>query len=373
MKVLQHDVYNEEDQFFNWEKEEKAFETSFTTTDSSFILFEDLDDWQSGKYVFTLKTKDKNGTPVELVKYFTLFNPESDKTPLNEASWIYLNEKSYEPGETATLYIGSAEKDVNALYELEYDGKILKKEWITLDNEQKKIEIPIKEDYRGNLIVHVSFIVNNEAHILTKVISVPWSNKSLNIAFETFRNKILPGSKEEWKLKITGPNGDAVAAELLASMYDASLDAFAANYWGFNVYPYFYSRLNWTADNNFQAINSNFYNEGWNNYVSRPYIYYPYINNFGFYFYGYGYANSGIVGRDGRYDMPMRSVSDELSLSGAVMEEKEAGNELMKTTNGKKSKDEDQSIVSQTDSQPEQSFEGVSVRKNLNETAFLLS
>ena len=366
-----HDVYNEEDQFFNWQKEKKTFETSFTTTDSSYITFEGLDEWQPGEYVFTLKTKDKNGTPVELVKYFTLFNPESEKTPLNEASWIYLVEKSYQPGETALLFVGSAEEDVQALYELEYDGKILKKEWITLDNEQKRIEIPIKEEYRGNLVVHVSFIVNNEAYVLTKVISVPWSNKQLNIAFETFRNKILPGSKEEWKLKITGPSGDAVAAELLASMYDASLDAFAANYWGFNVYPYFYSRWNWTTDNNFKVINSNFYQEGWNIYVSRQYFYYPYINNFGFYFYGYGYSD-GMYMRGGRGDvmykmeapMAVTEAMDELSgefgqSQSGIVEEKEG----KKTADRKKlNGDKDQS------SQP--SLEDVLVRKNLNETAF---
>ncbi len=55
-----------------------------------------------------------------------------------------------------------------------------------------------------------------------------------------------------------------LAAELLASMYDASLDAFAANYWGFNIYPYYHSRLNWTTDNSFQVLSSNIYEEGWN-------------------------------------------------------------------------------------------------------------
>ena len=152
-----------------------------------------------------------------------MFDPESDETPLNDASWVYMNEKSYEPGETVTLYVGSAEKDVTALYELEYDGKIISKEWIDLDDEQKKIEIPIKAEYRGNVVAHIAFVVNNESHLITKVISVPWSNKQLNISFETFRSKLLPGSNEEWKLKISGPNGDAIAAELLASMYDASL------------------------------------------------------------------------------------------------------------------------------------------------------
>ncbi|MCH7722833.1 MAG: hypothetical protein IIC76_05755 [Bacteroidetes bacterium] len=356
-----HDVYNEEDQFFNWRKDKKVFEKSFTTTDSSFIVFKDQYDWDPGKYVVTLKTKDKNGTPVELIKYFTLFNAESNKMPLREANWIYIEPKNYEPGEIVKLYIGSAEEDVKALYELEYDGKIIKKEWITLDDEQKKIEIPIKEDYRGNVVVHVTLTINNANHTLTKVISVPWTNKHLNITFETFRNKILPGTDEEWKLKITGPNGDAIAAELLASMYDASLDAFAANYWGFNIYPYYYSRLNWTTDNSFQILSSKIYEEGWNIYVSRQHFYYPYINTFGFYFYGYGYS-------DGRfYKMPTRSVSDELSLqSGVVMEEKEGD-----ITSSKLGKDEerkklngDQDKISQT------SFEGVSIRKNLNETAF---
>jgi len=374
-KNFTNDIYDEENEFFNWEKERKEFTTSFTTVDSSYITFKDLAEWQPGKYVLILKTKDKNGTPVELTKYFTLFDSESDKTPLNEASWVYFNEKNYEPGETARLFIGSAEKNVKALYELEYDGKIIKKEWISLDNEQKKIDIPIKEEYRGNLVTHVSFIVNNEPYIITKVISVPWTNKQLNISFETFRSKLLPGSEEEWKLKISGPNGDAVAAELLASMYDASLDVFAANYWGFNVYPYFYSRWNWTADNNFQAISSNFYQEEWNTYVYRPYIYYPYINNFGFYFYGYGYQVSYMLD-GGRMDMVSKSaVSDELSLKygqsqSGIVEETESAGERKKETDGKDKRDGEKLPGVPPTQSGEASFEGISVRKNLNETAF---
>jgi uncharacterized protein YfaS (alpha-2-macroglobulin family) len=362
-----HDVFDEENQFFNWKKEKMVFETSFITTDSSFISFKEQSDWEPGKYVCTLKTKDKNGTPVELIKYFTLFNPESDKTPLREANWIYLDQRNYEPGEIAELYIGTAEEDVKVLYELEYDAKIIRKEWITLDDELKTIEIPIKENYRGNVVVHVTLTVNNENHILSKVISVPWTNKYLSIAFETFRNKILPGTEEEWKLKITGPNGDALAAELLASMYDASLDAFAANYWGFNIHPYYYSRLNWTTDNSFQILSSKIYEEGWNIYVSRQHFYYPYINTFGFYFYGYGYSN-GRYYKGGRTDamLPTSELADDLSLQGVVSEEKE---ENFKSS--ELGKDEDRKkIKGDLDNISETSFEEVPIRKNLNETAF---
>jgi len=364
-----HDVYDEENQFYNWEKEKLVYETSFKTTDSSFITFEDQINWEPGKYIFTLKTKDKNGTPVNLIKYFTLFNPESDKTPLREASWIYMNQKSYEPGETAKLYIGSAEEDVKVLYELEYDAKIIKKEWITLDDEQKRIDIPVKENYRGNVVVHVTFTVNNENHSLTRVISVPWTNKQLNIVFETFRNKILPGTEEEWKLKITGPDGDALAAELLASMYDASLDAFAANYWGFNIHPYYYSRLNWTTDNSFQVLSSNIYEEGWNIYVSRQYWYYPYINTFGFYFYGYGYSDGMYFGA--KDEMMPTTNAMRISTSELVVAEREEVKSVGDVLGQSDDKDlSKRKISGEKNNIAETSFEDVVVRKNLNETAF---
>jgi 5-hydroxyisourate hydrolase-like protein (transthyretin family) len=235
--AFEHDIYKDENEFYNWEKAEKVFETSFRTTDSSLLSFNNLKDWEPGKYYLLLKTKDKNGTPVEFEKYFTLFEPQADKISLNDACWVYMNEKAYEPGETVKLYIGSAVKNVKALYELEQDEKLIVKKWITLNNEQKEIKVPITEEHRGNIIVHITFTVNNENHSVTKVISVPWTNKQLHISFETFRNKLLPGSKEEWKLKIKDPEGRFASAEFLASMYHASLDVFAPNYWSFITTP----------------------------------------------------------------------------------------------------------------------------------------
>ncbi len=92
-------------------------------------------------------------------------------------------------------------------------------------------------------------------------------------------------------------------------------------------------RLNWTTDNTFRVLAANYYNENWNNYVSRQYFYYPYINNFGFYFYGYGYSD-GMYMRGGRNGdvmykmdapMPVSESLDELSVQGIVGEEKESG------------------------------------------------
>ncbi|MBK9451322.1 MAG: hypothetical protein IPN95_18320 [Bacteroidetes bacterium] len=62
-------------------------------------------------------------------------------------------------------------------------------------------------------------------------VNVPWTNKQLQIEFATFRDKLLPGAKEEWLVKIKGPKGEKVVAELLATMYDQSLDAFRTQSW----------------------------------------------------------------------------------------------------------------------------------------------
>jgi uncharacterized protein YfaS (alpha-2-macroglobulin family) len=361
-KSLEHDIYDDENEFYNWEKEIKVFETSFKTTDSSFIRFNNLDNWEQGKYFISLNTKDKNGTPIKYEKYFTVFNPDDDEIPLNDPIWFYMNEKVYVPGETVNIYIGSAEENVRALFEIEQDGKIIKKEWLSLDNEQMEIRIPLKEEYRGNIIVHLTLTLNNENHTISKVINVPWTNKHLDISFETFRNKLLPGSKEEWKLKVKDPDGKFAPAEFLASMYDASLDVFAPNFWGFNVYPYYYSRLNWTTDNTFAVVYFQSYHYDWNTYVYLNPLYYPYLNNFGFYFYGFGYGN--YYGR-----MNSGVVMEELSMDSK--KEKDEMTSLPKTSVSKLTSLHAGSIPEELKQRAdEQQLENVPLRKNLQETAF---
>ncbi len=177
-KLFPHDIYNDEDKIYNWQKEEEVYDTSFVTTDSSMLnLNSEIKRSKTGSYLLSVKTKDKNGTPIEITKFFTLFDPSSDAVPLNTANWFVELKTSGEPGETAGLLIGSAEEDVKVMYELEYDGKTILSKWLTLDNEQMKIEIPIKEEYRGNLIANFISTVNNENFNKSAIINVPWSNK----------------------------------------------------------------------------------------------------------------------------------------------------------------------------------------------------
>nr|HPI54078.1 alpha-2-macroglobulin family protein [Chitinophagaceae bacterium] len=87
-------------------------------------------------------------------------------------------------------------------------------------------EYPVKESDRGGFSWEGIFIRDNRMYKMNRTFIVPWSNKELSITTSTFRDKMLPGSEQTWELTVKGPQKEKVSAELLATMYDASLDAY---------------------------------------------------------------------------------------------------------------------------------------------------
>jgi len=264
VKNFPMDVYSGENRFEKWEKEIRVLESAFNTESSKDIPLAGLPGWKPGQYVAELVTTDKFGTEVKAVKYFTVYNPSAKAVPYKTFSWFYAVKDKGEPGESAKFLIGSSAKDVKVLYEILWQNTIVCKQWIELNNEVKMIEIPIGESYRGNFAVSLVFTKHGRNFSYFNVVTVPFSNKELKIESTTFRDKLSPGQKEEWRLKVTGQKGEQVAAEMLAGMYDASLDAFVPHTWNFSVYDsYYYHDRNWMKYT-FGVKGSNLYSENWN-------------------------------------------------------------------------------------------------------------
>lgn len=411
--TLKFDVYDDENEFFNWGNENKVYETNLVTNENSSIKFEDINNWLPGKYIVRIKTKDKNANPIEVAKYFTLFDPISKETPLNNPIWVYLENKVYEPGDVAKLYFGSALNNVKVFYELEQDGNILDEKWIEINNEQKLINIEIEEEHRGSIAARISLVINNEALLTTKYIYVPWTNKILKIDVETFRDKITPGVPEKWSLKISEPDGDAAAAEFLASMYDESLDQFYPNYWDFNIHNNLSIRLSWNSSNCFGKHQSMFYGIEFN----KPFKYifslqYPELDKFGFSFDGFGYKNRYVYQQQPKNKKKKDKVSLNKKEGSDYLESSESLDEVVVVSERpfiEKSTTNAMSIVSSDAiesisvnpggyssssyvrggrvddvayyidgnapddkeiKKEKQNFEGITARKNLNETAF---
>lgn len=297
-----NDIYNNEDDHTSWPKGKKMEEVIFNTPKDSLDLAKlKIKDWKPGLYMLMAYFKDKNHQQVVNIKYFTLYSDKETTVPGLKPEWFVKLKDSGEPGEKAKFLIGSAEKNVKVLYEIEHKGEIVKKDFILLNNEQKTIEIPIEEKHRGNFTVHFLYVKNNRVYKEDAVITVPYTNKQLDISFETFRDKLQPGQKEEWKIKIKDKKGEKLAAEMMATLYDASLDVFRPNDWYFNIYNSYYSTLNWDQHIGFGTANAQLFGIDWNTYPKGAARYYDQLNWFG-YSNGNGYND---------YDLNVRGARSE--------------------------------------------------------------
>ncbi len=323
--------YKSEDLFYNWKSVKTVLESNFDSKTDKKVLLKDIEKWAQGKYKITLNTTDKYGEKIELVKFFSLFSEKEADVSDNEVIFVANLNPTAEPGEKVFLDFGSFDKNANLLFEIEHEGKIIQSEWHKANNRIKK-EILIDEKYRGGISFHITAVLNNRFYKKQGTISVPWTNKALQIEYSTFRDKLLPGQEEEWKIKISGAKKDKVAAEVLAAMYDASLDEFAVNDWYLSLYSNNWARLSWSS-NCFNTVNSTLLAEtDWNELKICDIRSYTSLNWFGFSFYdGYGEL----------FSVKRSMAMDEYKMAGAPMNEALEEDAMPKTVEfeeGKKDK-----------------------------------
>jgi hypothetical protein len=372
--LFPNDVYKDEDNITKWEKEKQVFYTKFDTGELKEFKLSGLQQWKTGRYLAEMQSKDRLGNEIKEIKYFTLFSEKGNQAPYQLLDWFTVPKGTVEPGETAVILIGSSDKNVRVIYEIEHRDRIVNTRYLTLDNEQKRITIPIHEEHRGNVGVHFTFVKHNRLLTHSVNIQVPWSNKNLDISFATFRNKLYPGEKEEWRIKIRGSKGDRVAAEMVASLYDASLDAFRVNSWAFSAFPYQYLRYGWATNPYFSTITTGYIGklQEYSSTVSKSY---DQLNWFGFYWWEGGYSRykskrampAGAVApaegtrepeatrAPGRAEM----VADEATLSEEI--NVAAAAPPVKKKNGGEEPPEKKAAAKEVP---------IQIRKNFNETAF---
>ncbi len=345
-------LYDDENIPENWKTKELLLEKSFNSATDSVFIIEYPEIWTAGEYMLRLESTDAFGEKVEVKKYITVYNPENKQTPAHQPFWYVVTKNGGEPGDTAGIIVGTGEKNVKLLYEIENNGEVVHREWLQLSQEKVKLDIPIREEYRGNFFVNLVFIKANKYYQASEKITVPYSDKELKITTETFRDKLIPGQEEEWKLRITGPKGEMVAAELLASMYDASLDAFREHSWLFSLYPSREYSSQWSASDAFKLAYSRLVSEKPPIDDSPVFQAYDRLNWFGFNYYGSGYPRpGGMEMRMMKNAVPeMDEMSGDIDMNVLTIEDAEMDNT------------KDEQVPEKAPDMP--------LRKNFNETAF---
>ncbi len=266
-----------------------------------------------GYYKFVFVSKGKAGDSLTTL----IFNSKSKKPAVKKVFWATLSKTSAEPGETIQLIIASASKNTKVYYELTVKNKVIDKRWIKLNKKQITLPITIREAWRGGVMVNLISIKNNRRYNFVERINVPFSNKKLKIQLQTYRDHLTPGKKETWSVKISGYKGDNVAAELLAAMYDESLDQIKSHQWSFHLFHQYSYGNGWSA-RQFPTTRFITINNIRPEYLKEFTIRYPEVNWFGM---PYGNDDYGIYSMVGSVPGVRGSRSKSLQLDEVMVVE----------------------------------------------------
>ncbi len=262
-----YDLYKDEDQQSKWPLGDKAFDTSDSTKENG--------EWpmvngtfEAGWYKIVASTKDKYGEVVKAEKYIQLINQLTDKR-INEAVAVSVKKQSLEPGEKLEYQITSGFDNIWLIHSFSKMDKSVTTTYQSITKNQATPFVQaVAETDRGGMAMSYVFVQHNRVYKGNESFYIPWSNKDLTITYATFRDKLLPGANEKWTVKISGPKGEKAAAEIVAGMYDASLDQFKPHYWNrLNIWPYLYNTVSW-AENGFEKVESQEYNRRDDEYIS---------------------------------------------------------------------------------------------------------
>ncbi len=256
-----------------WKVDQKVQEYKFNINGKGNIELEDK--LSAGTYKILIK----DGSDIEIEKIITVTDFDGKKFPHTKRLYYKLDQKRYQPGNTVTINFGSPDKTM-VMYSIESFGKKSSIKHFTA-NSSEELKFLVRETDRGNIKVHLQYI--HENRVVNETIDVPvdWSNKNLKIRYETIRDNMLPGTDQEWKMIVSGIGKDQLAAEVLVSMYDSSLDMFKPHDWKASWYPNYTRRVNFT-NFDFNSINLRNSNYQWNRVsnVTRPQIRYPRLMEF---------------------------------------------------------------------------------------------
>lgn len=257
-KYFPYDEYKNENDYHTWPVSTPVVDTTIFTMDSAGIFINHFI-LKQGWYVLEAITIDKNGDSIIDKKYVLLNDKSKNEIPVPQYKYYAVVKANVQPGETASIVVGSSEKNVfliQSIYHNTKENVIADYQFLQVDEHKKVLSYTPTELDRVGVGIFYAFVKHNRYFTGGTNIWMPYADKNLNITYATFRNKMEPGSKETWTVKVSGSNAAKVSAELLTTMYDASLDQFVPHSWAFpNLWPLRYVHTHWNGLNTFNNSN----------------------------------------------------------------------------------------------------------------------
>jgi uncharacterized protein YfaS (alpha-2-macroglobulin family) len=287
----------------NWDLGEVAVERGFTTDTNgtaklSFTLAE-------GAYRAMVETQDRFGKKVTGWLPLQVLTSDAPALAIKVPNLVATPDWEAQPGGEFTAVWGTGYETGRAFIEIEQREKFIQRYWTAPGRTQQQIKLAVTEAMRGGFTLHVTQVRENRGYLKSHQVNVPWQNKELDLKWEHFVSKLTPGQKETWSLEIkksvaadvrrlnsekadskpvseslltSAATAENAAAELVATLYDESLDAFAPHNWpnSFGVFRQDYSTAQMQFGNNAQQFQNRFgnWNQRWET-VDISYRHFP--------------------------------------------------------------------------------------------------
>ncbi|MFN8359094.1 MAG: alpha-2-macroglobulin family protein [Candidatus Kapaibacterium sp.] len=251
-----------------WNVVENVFSGEFQTDASGELITGDSMRLQPGMYRVTITATDDSGAELTVSRHSIIYAPSIKTPPLRKAFISIPQHLTCSPGEQATFMIGTSYDSAYIRYQIHYRNMIVdegrfEEHILTLSNEIRQFSIPIEEKHRGGFTVLLTMVREQGCYSVSYTVDVPWSNKKLSIETDVFRDTLRPGSKERWRLKIESNDGSPAVSEVVARLYDTSLDAIRSNKWEEFYWENSYSNFQ-VFGNSFRLSESELYASNWN-------------------------------------------------------------------------------------------------------------
>jgi hypothetical protein len=369
IQAFPYDEYRNENDIKSWKQGSDIFEITDSTSELGFFPADNkaVSSLTPGWYLLKFKAKDKEGEEI-IDKRFIELTGNTYKSAVKAYNLILREEFSTEPGKTLNIQTGSDAKDVFVIRVKEsVTDSNEKYSFLNLSQQIKNTSIVINESDRGGFALNDVFVKNNRTYTIQHNIQVPWKNKELQISYQTWKDKTLPGSRELWKIRISGYKKDLVAAEVLTSMYDASLDQFNMHGWTVpDIYPVYHGEISWYSGKNFDDLAS------WPGPIPESFPNPIFQNNYDA-LISFGFRNR-IMFKTMTSEVRIvdsSKVSDIQLMEANKTENKLAPPKIVKDEMGYEPVKDEIDIAQKPDNANQNKGDGnVQIRKNFNETAF---
>ncbi len=357
----------------SWDLGEVVFEAPFKTDAAGTVKVTQT--LPAGIYRAALDCKDRFGKTVTARLTSQVVDVKSAKYPLKLASHFTAPKWSVEPGENFIALWGTGYDTGRAYVELEQQGRILRAFWTGVGRTQELVTQAVSERMRGGFTIRVTYVRENRAYLENRVIDVPWSNKQFTVKWDHFTSKLEPGKKSTWTAIVTGKDAKAATAEMVATLYDASLDQYRIHTWptNFGAFRQEYCHLNPQFENAV-AVFQHLHGYWQNNSRGAALIYRHFPGDISPRNWGY-FGCMEFAPSPGRAVGATRSMSDKdddrkIGATAPMIASKVSQDEG--ASEAKRARIDSGDPAQQSEAAPGLELNNVTARKNLNETAFFL-